>query len=595
MTPQSEQDVQRWLSAVLAAKVLAVDPAGIGGVWISGPRTGAAQVWLDAVQSFLEGFAPVKRLPLSVSDGRLYGGLDLAATLAAGRPVAERGVLADADGGVVLLAGVENARRAIISALAHALDTGRIATERDGLAFASDARIGVIALDEGTEARCEALRDRLALMLDFTGLRMKDFDARALDREDIHGARARLNRVVIPDEILLALCETSMALGVVSGRAGVLVTRVARCIAALARRVTVTVEDAEAAVRLVLAPRATRLPSEAEDETQAEPPPEQPESDREADQPDKGEYDQQELEELLIAAALASLPDRLLEQLRQGKNAAARSAAAAGRAGLTLKVKHHGRRSRSRRGDPRDGAPLDIIETLRAAAPWQALRRRERLQGSGASAGVQHRLEVRRGDFRVRTFKNHRETSTIFVVDASGSAALHRLAEAKGAIELLLADCYARRDSVALIAFRGKAADVLLPPTRSLARVKRSLAALPGGGGTPLASATECAASLADAARRKGQTPAIVFLTDGKANIARDGAASRQRATDDALAAARALRASGLASIVIDTSPRPAEQSRAFAAEMGARYIALPHANAARLSDAVKAGTVTRA
>ena len=142
-----------------------------------------------------------------------------------------------------------------------------------------------------------------------------------------------------------------------------------------------------------------------------------------------------------------------------------------------------------------------------------------------------------------RRFKQRSGTTTIFVVDASGSRRSHRLAEAKGAVELLLADCYVRRDQVALIAFRGRGAEMLLPPTRSLARAKRSLAGAAGR--------RRHAARRRDRrgrrAGRRGPPPAaarrlVVLLTDGRANIARDGTAGRAAAETDALDAARAVR-----------------------------------------------------
>ena len=181
------------------------------------------------------------------------------------------------------------------------------------------------------------------------------------------------------------------------------------------------------------------------------------------------------------------------------------------------------------------------------------------------------------------------ETTTIFVVDASGSSAMHRLAEAKGAAELLLADCYIRRDRVAVIAFRDRGAQVLLPPTRSLVRAKRSLAALPGGGGTPLASGIDAAVVVAAAIMRRGGTPTVVLLTDGRANIARDGTAGRAAADADATAAARALRVAGIRALLVDTSPRPQQQAAQLAREMGARYIALPNASPDALSGAIPA------
>jgi magnesium chelatase subunit D len=199
------------------------------------------------------------------------------------------------------------------------------------------------------------------------------------------------------------------------------------------------------------------------------------------------------------------------------------------------------------------------------------------------------RFLIRKEDFRITRFKQRSATSTIFVVDASGSSALQRLAEVKGAVELLLADCYVRRDEVALIAFRGRTAELILPPTRSLTRAKRSLAALPGGGGTPLSAAILSATTLALAVRSKGNAPTIVLMTDGRANVSRDGSAGRVAAEAEAQEAARQLRATGIAAVVIDTSPRPQPHAERIATEMSGRYVALPYADASRLSQAVQA------
>jgi len=201
---------------------------------------------------------------------------------------------------------------------------------------------------------------------------------------------------------------------------------------------------------------------------------------------------------------------------------------------------------------------------------------------------------VRGEDFHVARFIQRGRTTTIFAVDASGSAALHRLAETKGAVELLLADCYVRRDSVAVIAFRGRGAELLLPPTRSLVRAKRSLAGLAGGGGTPLGAGLDAAAALADVVRRRGDTPVVVVLSDGRANVGRDGAPGRAHAEADAQAAARGLRSLSVSVLFIDTSPQPQDSARDLAAAMGARYVPLPHAEAGALSAAVRAGTAGR-
>jgi magnesium chelatase subunit D len=352
-------------------------------------------------------------------------------------------------------------------------------------------------------------------------------------------------------------------------------------VAALAGRSEVAEADAKLAARLVLAPRATVLPA-------TEPPPaeQDPSDSHDDDDPaDEAPTDaDRPLEDVVLAAAQAALPADLLAQLVLGGRVRSRSS---GRSGALQQSTRRGRPAGVRRGEPRAGARLSVVETLRAAAPWQPIRRRE---AAADRLNKRHRprIEIRRDDFRVTRFKQRTETTTIFVVDASGSAALHRLAEAKGAVELLLADCYIRRDKVALLAFRGRGAELLLPPTRSLVRAKRSLAGLPGGGGTPLAAAIDAAAALADSVKRRGDTPIVVLLTDGRANIARDGAAGRARAEEDALGAAWLVQRARITTLLVDTSPLPQPLGRRLAEAMAAVYLPLPHADAAALSRAVR-------
>ena len=224
---------------------------------------------------------------------------------------------------------------------------------------------------------------------------------------------------------------------------------------------------------------------------------------------------------------------------------------------------------------------------MRAAAPWQRLRQGP-LPATGSTLAPR-RVRVEKGDLHVTRFQQRRATTTVFVIDASGSAALHRLAEAKGAVESLLADCYARRDNVAVIGFRGVAAQLLLPPTRSLVRARRSLAGLPGGGGTPLAAGLDAARLLAEQVRRGGATPLLVVLTDGRANIARNAQPGRERALADALHAARTLAGLGCATLLVDTSPQPSVAAQTLALAMNARYLALPYAAAQVVSSAVRA------
>ena len=584
------------LSEALVAALLAVDPSGLGGVVLRSGASPARERWLALLGDLLPPGTPWRRVPLHINDDRLLGGLDLSATLQSGRPVAQRGLLAEADGGVVLLAMAERLSASTAAHIATVIDTQELVAERHGIGARSASRIGVVALDEGIDDDEQVparLRERLAFYLTLSN---EASDA-LFTRDELAAARARFAQVRAADEIIEGLCATSIELGISSVRAPMLACRAARAAAALDGRDEVTAQDAALAAGLVLAPRATQVPatSEGPDDAAA---PEQPEPDESAQQPapnesesesDAPEAGQGELNEVVLEAALAALPPGLLAALALG-DAKKRRSPSAGRVGAARLGDSRGRPVGVRRGEPQGGARLNVIETLRAAAPWQALRRRE----AGAAGQVVHtRIQVLREDFRVWRFKQRSETTTVFVVDASGSAALQRLAETKGAVELLLADCYVRRDSVAVIAFRGTGAELLLPPTRSLVRAKRSLAGLPGGGGTPLAAGIASAHTLAEGVVRRGATPVIVLLTDGRANIARDGSPGRARANDDALAAARQLRLDGFSALLLDTSPQPQETARLLAQAMGARYLPLPHAGAATMSQAVRAALPT--
>ncbi len=584
--------------AVLAAALLATDPAALGGVSLRSPVHPVRDQWLELLKSLSPADAPFRRMPCNVADDRLLGDLDLAATLRCNRPVAERGVLAAADGGILVVAMAERLTAVTASHLASALDLGEVVVPRSGVLIEHATRIGIVLLDEAMaddERVPASLLDRLAFLLDFNALPPRSVLTPLHDRADIEAARRLLPQVSGDASLLTALCATALALGVQSPRIYSLAWRAARAVAALDGRMAISQDDAILAGRLVLAPRATLAPAE---EPTAEPPSreesESPSRDETRSRPQTSQDSDsnpstapqpdvpRDLEHRVLAATQAAIPGGLLARLRT-ENPSRMRGSGAGRVGAFRKAGKRGRPCGVGKSTGR--GRLHVVETLRAAAPWQRLRGR-------CAEDSDRRIRVARSDLREQRYQERAATLTIFAVDASGSSALNRLAEAKGAVELILADCYIRRDQVAVIAFRGRSAELLLPPTRSLVRAKRSLAGLPGGGGTPLAAAIDAAALLARQSQRRAETPTLVMLTDGRANVTRSGAAGREAAHAEALSAARAIASAGIAALFIDTSPHPNALARDLAAAMHARYVALPHASAARVSGLVRAAAV---
>ena len=581
-----------WDDAALIVRLLACDPFGVGGVVLRG-RPGPVRDRVCAwIGDALESEAARVKIPCHVSEDRLLGGIALAETLASGTVVREAGLLSRAHGGIATLAMAERMDATIAAHLCAALDRGELAVEREGSSSSTPCRLGVVVLDEGIddERLAAPLRDRLAFSIDLDGL-----DPRMLDElpqagfADELGSMTMKEPVALDDEAIDALVRVAASVGVDSTRAVLLAGRVAAIHAALDGRGSVSPEDLEVAARLVIGPRARWIPAPEQDEAEAKSEVEEQEAQTEprpegepgcaAETEDESERDDvgPRLDEIVLEAVKSAMPDGLLDAMNVTGDGR-KGAVDRGRAGASERSVESGRPAGTLARMPQPGNRLAVLDTLRAAAPWQ------RLRGGGRGRG----LRIYREDFRVRRFVRRKESCVIFAVDASGSAALQRLAEAKGAVEHVLADCYVRRDHVALIAFRGTQASVVLPPTRSLARVRRELSALAGGGTTPLASGIDAALSLADDARKRGRTPLLVVMTDGRGNVTREGEASVARAREEALESSRRVRGTGIPTLLLDTGPRARPRVRTLANEMNARYLPLPRLDAAGVSRQVQ-------
>lgn len=512
-----------------AAQLVADHPALFGGMLLKDDGRGE-----EVIADYL-GDRPPRKLPAHVDLERLDGGLDVAATLAAGRPVLRPGLLQESAGALLLVPGAERLTSPIAGRVAAAMDDGKAA---------------VLLLDrseEGSDAVPACLTERVA----FHFLVSADPDGLPPEAGDLFG----------DDEAAAQVAAAAVMLGVTGSRADLFALRAARAEAASRGVHGVDAAALSFAIRTVLAPRATRLPA-----IEPQPAPE-PEREQEPRPSNVGK-----LEDVVLEAVRTALPGELIAALLTA--GAAKVSRDQGKAGQQ-KSPQHGRTIGTRAGRPGSGARLAILATLRAAAPWQRLRgRTDRILLSGE-------------DLRIRRHQSRAAALTVFAVDASGSAAAQRLAEAKGAVETLLQQSYVKRAEVALVAIRGDGATLLLPPTRSLTRARRLLAELPGGGGTPLAAGIDAARDIALAAIPRGRVPSLVLLTDGRANIALNGSQDRVAAIADVSAAAKRVRASALSALVIDIGPRARPEASSLARDMAARYLHLPLAQGGAVAAAI--------
>lgn len=625
--------LETWNDAMTSLQLLQIDPHGLGGIWLRAPFGPVREQWLKHLSQ--TGLNTVK-LPGSIDAERLLGGIDLSLTLQSGHLHMQSGLLQHADQGIVLISMAERFAPALMAPMTQAMDKQSLPPLKNGMHTDGSIRtqFGVVALDESMDDDAPmnpALQERLGLWFDLQELAPSDITGNSLETVDLHSTQDGVSIKIEPsalermkqslphvqwnDEQVLAVCSTAQGLGIDSLRIPTLALRVATCHAALHSRMTVTDEDLAFAARRVLGPRANQWPAQLESASDTEPekspnpdsepeqseddtntantpaPPAQPQAPTDAeDASSTDEFEEdldsqkeeslnmpspENLQEMLIAAAMASLPPDVLAGLltkpdrNQGNTL--------GRSGQHRSGTQRGRPLPPRPGRPGGNARLHILATLRAAAPKQRLR-------AGTQPG---RIAIRSEDFHVHRYQQHSSSCLILALDASGSAALQRLAEAKGAVELLLQQSYARRDSVCIVAFKGAQAQLLLPATRSLVRAKRAMTGLPGGGGTPLALALKMACEQANQLQRQGVTPILVVLSDGRANVNLQGLGGRAQAQADALQWAAQWRQTGHRALWIDTSLQPDAQVQNMAYVMGGSYMPMPQVQAQRMASAM--------
>lgn len=537
-----------WACLQTSLALLAIDPTGLKGLTLRARVSPARDAALTLARAQFPGLAKVH--PATALDD-LQDGMDLARTLSTGTVIHKKGLLNRKS--AFLLPMAERLSPQLTACLSQRLDSKQAL---------------FIALDEGAtpdERLPPAIEDRLALQVNLDGLSIADLTAEPLC--DIPEAQDSLARMSPCPDAIEDLVSLALQLGISGLRAPIFALRAARAHAALNGRPRIEAEDISTAMALVYASRATQLPQEP-------PPPAEPDAPSDTN-PGAEETESSVPNELVLDAIKAALPPDLLAQLETRQTTRATGAGTGQQRSGNRRGRPLPARDRRAKRDER----IDLIATLRAAVPWQTLRKRHHPDRKGAI--------ILPEDLRAKRYLEQSDRLLIFTVDASGSAALARLGETKGAIELLLSEAYARRDHVALIAFRGTAADQLLPPTRSLVQTKRRLAELPGGGGTPTAAGLKSALDLAQKSEAKGLTTTIVLLTDGRSNIALDGSANRHQAEQDTQSIAQALRRAGLEAMVIDTGQRPSKPLAGLAQTLSAPYIPMPRADAKRLSSTI--------
>ncbi|KAA6217003.1 putative cobaltochelatase [Streptomyces filamentosus] len=596
--------------------------------------------------------ARMVELPVGASEDRLVGALDIEKALAEGVKAFEPGLLAAAHRGILYVDEVNLLSDHLIDHLLDAAAMGASHVEREGVSVRHAARfllVGTMNPEEGElrpqlldrfgltvevaasrvpEERVEVVRRRLAFEDDPAAFAARWAGEEAALRARIAAAREVLPRVVLGDAVLLQIAATCAAFEVDGMRADIVMARAATALAAWAGREEVTSEDVRQAALLALPHRRRRNPFDAPgldqdklDETLERFKGEEPDDDPDPGPdgpgdggpgggggvpPQGGEgpapgIDGAPEQAPEQAPGTDAAPEQAPERAPAPQGSGPAGERAAVKAGEPFRTKvlsvpglgdgAAGRRSRARTQSGRTtGATrprgaltkLHLSATVRAAAPHQRARGR-----SGAG------LVVRRDDLRQAVREGREGNLVLFVVDASGSmAARRRMGAVKGAVLSLLLDAYQRRDKVGLVTFRGRGAELALPPTSSVDAAAARLEELPTGGRTPLSAGLLKAHDVlrVERLRDPSRRPLLVVVTDGRATGG---------GPDPVGLAARAARlhaADGTASVVVDCEAGPVRLGLAgnLARDLGGTAVTLDELRADALAGLVRDVQVDR-